>query len=288
MVAIITTLKKLRSNCLLNPIIRAPFRLIALAGIKIPESLFRHIPFHGIMTVRVPEGGTFKLRGDGHKIENEIYWDGLFGHEPLTMRHWTELAANAEGVVLDIGANSGVFSLAASAMGASQVIAFEPLRRVADIARGNAALNPGFGIRVESKALGSAPGKALIFDPGGSAPTSASLDSDFVEQLKETQGITGGQEYKVQLTSVDDYVVAEKILKVALAKIDVEGFEHAVLRGMQETLLRDRPALIIEALDPISPEVSESLKKLRKMGYQVKRIVDFEEGPNRNLICTPC
>ena len=53
----------------------------------------------------------------------------------------------------------------------------------------------------------------------------------------------------VPTVTVDD-VRAERNLRVDLVKMDVEGHEPAALAGMAQTIREDRPALLIEILNP--------------------------------------
>jgi hypothetical protein len=55
---------------------------------------------------------------------------------------------------------------------------------------------------------------------------------------------------------------------IRLLKIDVEGAEVEVLRGMGETLARDRPALIVEAQDAT----------LARSGYRLEDIFSVLDG----------
>jgi FkbM family methyltransferase len=55
---------------------------------------------------------------------------------------------------------------------------------------------------------------------------------------------------------------------VGFIKIDVEGYEHAVLQGALTTLQRDRPTLLIEAEERHRPEAVSSLRSfLEPLGY---------------------
>lgn len=49
----------------------------------------------------------------------------------------------------------------------------------------------------------------------------------------------------------DDFNYTARLYKngVSCVKIDVEGHELSVLKGMAETLIKDRPALVVESLD---------------------------------------
>jgi precorrin-6B methylase 2 len=71
---------------------------------------------------------SFRLIHYGEEIENDFFWEGLPGRrEKISMGLWMRLVPKAE-VILDVGANSGVYSLVAAVMNpAARVYGFEPL-----------------------------------------------------------------------------------------------------------------------------------------------------------------
>lgn len=278
------TLKKIRSNAFVNPFVLFPFVLLKSFGFRIPSSVYKHLPFVGEMTVRC-QGQDFRLNSTGLFIENETYWNGLSGHEPETMRQWVRIVSSAKNTVLDLGANSGVFSLAAAAVGAEKVYAFEPVERIADIAASNFEINPTFNIVLVQSAVGDISGETMIYDPGGEAPTSASVNLEFSKQLDFSEDSLSS--YVVPITTIDEYLRSKEVGRIGAVKIDIEGNEKAALRGMSDTIRTHRPVLIIEVLEPVAIDLQEELSKLVGIGYQVERIIDFQNGPNRNVICVP-
>src|SRR5690349_11142042 len=86
-------------------------RALRSLGLAQSRSVYKHVPYRGIVEVDCGGGRSFRIGSKGHSIENGLYWEGLFAHEPETMRQWVERARGAR-VVLDVGANSGVFGLA--------------------------------------------------------------------------------------------------------------------------------------------------------------------------------
>lgn len=51
---------------------------------------------------------------------------------------------------------------------------------------------------------------------------------------------------KLSLVCGDDYLQQEKLQDIALLKIDVEGFEKNVIEGLQATLAKTRPIMVLE------------------------------------------
>src|SRR5438132_239175 len=95
-----------------------------------PEKIFRHLHFSGVFRVEVDETHYFKIRNYGWQLENEIFWRGLYyRYEKTSVHLWAQLCQNAE-VIVDAGANTGLYSLVAKAMNnAASVHAFEPVER---------------------------------------------------------------------------------------------------------------------------------------------------------------
>ncbi len=130
---------------------------------------------------------------------------------------------------VDVGANIGAYSILAVAAGAT-VIAFEPVAQTATLCERNIRLND-FTSRVvlHRTAIGAASGAVTMTN-----------DLDAMNRVAEDSGI--GE--RVLMETLDDVIGRQN---PALIKIDVEGYEHAVLRGAARTLeLETLRAVIIE------------------------------------------
>src|SRR6266849_1923520 len=121
-----TPLKRLRENPIAGTLIRSPFRLLRAAGFALPNSIYKHLPFHGAFVLHHPAGSDFRMMSYGYELENNLYWEGLSGWEPECIQPWIRFATEAREVI-DIGANTGFFALLAAATGARpRLHAFEP------------------------------------------------------------------------------------------------------------------------------------------------------------------
>ena len=128
-------------------------------------------------------------------------------------------------LVIDVGANIGLYSLlAASRVGAGTVIALEPHPVAAVRLRKNVALNGLGNVEVLAEAAGAEPGTAQL-----------TSDLDTVNHIVSDGTMAGT--ISVPVRTLDSLVGPEE--RVALVKIDAEGFESEVLAGAAR-LLQDR------------------------------------------------
>ena len=91
--------------------------------IHIPkQKIYQHLVFKGIFKAKVG-GSEFNIYHTGTLIENQLFWRGIEGFEPNSLKIWLELC-KISNVILDIGANTGVYSLIAKSQNpASKVYA---------------------------------------------------------------------------------------------------------------------------------------------------------------------
>lgn len=140
-------------------------------------------------------------------------------------------------VVIDVGTNQGGFISQWFTMGAAQVHAFEPVPAVF----GRLRQNWGQDARVflnnvaVSDRVDVVHGVRICGAHTLADPVAAKMDV----ALEDTGP------FDMRLIRLDDYVLASQI-SVDFVKIDVDGYEPMVLRGMAEVIARFRPAIMIE------------------------------------------
>jgi FkbM family methyltransferase len=145
-----------------------------------------------------------------------------------------------DDVVIDGGANIGLFTLLAAARVRrhGRVIACEPSPTTMRLLRANVDSNGFDWVELREVALASAPGRLRLrtFTPGSGFSSFAPEDT------------MNGAEVDVDVATLDD-VASDVLERVSLVKLDVEGAELRALRGATELLHRARPDFIVE-LEP--------------------------------------
>ncbi len=177
--------------------------------------------------------------------------------------------------VIDVGANIGFFTIdfARRVGPTGHVVAFEPGHRNVETLRWNLGRAKVGNVVVVAAALAdrSGPG-SLYLNP--SHPADHRIFAGAVARAYEA----------VPLVTFDDYVnVAPLASPISLIKIDVQGAEMKVLRGMTDTLARfSSAALLVEYTPAALTEAEDSPEALldffRSRGY---RPHTFAEGTRR-------
>lgn len=135
------------------------------------------------------------------------------------------LGVSTNDVVWDIGANVGYFTTKfADKVGATgQVIAFEPTPRTYSSLLKNCITYQN----IVCKNL------ALADKSGGLSFRDSGIENDPTNGLVEESTANA---IKVEVVSADELIMAQSIPLPNIIKIDVEGYEYEVIKGMKATL----------------------------------------------------
>jgi FkbM family methyltransferase len=221
------------NTTLIGRILRLPLRLIP------PQTV--------LPILQGPVRGRKWIVGSG----NHGYWLGSYEIGKTAL-----FAASVPvgGVVFDLGANVGYYSLISSfrAGPSGRVCAFEPLPRNLAYLRHHLALNQIENVSVI---------EAAVAERGGMAR--------FEQDSSTSRGRIGGQgSLEVRCIELDEWIEQEGIPMPDLLKIDIEGAELLALRGAQRILTSRRPPIF---LSTHSGNVHrECLELLASFGYRVR------------------
>ncbi len=170
---------------------------------------------------------------------------------------------------IDIGANVGVWSYLLSKY-ARQVESFEPNPKIFNALKNIKIKN----VNSYNIALSNKSGSVDLLIPKGSKGFSnqgASLSS--IKVQGEHKSIS------IEAKCLDEY----NFLDVDFIKIDVEGHEHEVIEGAQETINKFKPTMVIEMEEKHNQiPIEDQISSVEKLGYKCcvlmnKKIIQIEE-----------
>ena len=186
--------------------------------------------------------GGYVTRTDGRIVYVPDHVDVTAGHrlfKPATHIELIEPLCRPGDCVLDIGANVGDWTIAMAARVGplGKVIAFEPVPYLAQTIVKTARVNRQGWVEVQQLALGATDGSTEFSveraNSGGSRI--GRVEGDFSHITVETKRLDTFFASRVDVGRID------------FVKIDVEGFEEAVLQGARASLARFRPGLLFES-----------------------------------------
>ncbi len=177
-------------------------------------------------------------------------------------------------VFIDVGANVGYLSAVGAALVGrrGQVHSFEPVPAYFEKLCRLVDLNPAYNIIANPFAAGEVSSALTIYvtrEPGQSTLVhSYKAKSEIVDQIE------------VPVVRLDAYIERHKLGRVALIKIDAEGFEFPILAGLRgyfETT-GERPAIICEIAPRAYSLMGRNIDELRELmasyGYAARDLID--------------
>jgi len=161
-------------------------------------------------------------------------------------------------VVLEAGANIGSHTVALSRLAghAGRVHAFEPQAQVHQLLCANLVTNGCHNTRTYQCALGAQAGVAEMADLDAATPGNFGGASLL---------LNGGATQQVPVRTIDSLGLA----RLDFLKADIEGFEFEMLAGSADTLLRCKPVVFIESVNPQTGDCSAALRDhFLALGYR--------------------
>jgi FkbM family methyltransferase len=160
-------------------------------------------------------------------------------------------------LAFDVGANIGNRTRVFLDLGSS-VIALDPQKECARALFVKFHANPRF--HLVNKALGASEGKSEMFISNFSSTSSMSKEWIETEKPKTHQRISWGEARQVSVTTLDSLI--KEYGMPAFVKIDAEGFEYEIMRGLSHPL----PAFSFEFLPCYLKPALQSIEHLKRFG----------------------
>lgn len=230
----------------------------------------RSLAFHVLKHIRKGVGAGLRFDPAGTNF------DYVMGTNETPVQNTLARVTKMGDVFYDIGANVGFFTMiGAKLVGATgAVYAFEPVPYLARAVHQNACRNRFWNVNIIEYAVADRVGTdtlQLTAHPGGATLSSTGVrPADVVEEVP------------VNLMTIDAWVADGRLKPPNVVKIDVEGAEEAVLKGMIHTLLAHRPTVIYEIDDLNEASYVQRRAQLMsfftRIGYQVYHLADSYAG----------
>lgn len=187
---------------------------------------------------------------------------------------------DADSCVVDVGANIGLFTVAvARYVPRGRVMAIEAAPALLPYLRANVARNQLDNVVVHGVA---ASGQAHGMVPFYNAPLEQFGMGSLAPQFHAAP-------VSVPTAALDALLAPEEFARVRVLKIDVEGFEAAVLRGAQNLLTQPKPPLVLfefaDWAEARAEGVGAAQRVLRDWGYLIWELRAWLQGkpPRRSI-----
>lgn len=241
---------------------------------------------------RTSSGAVFLCDLTDH-VQQQIYFFGVY--EPVEFSYFQSVIHNGD-TVIDAGANVGAYSLpiAKSFNGSVTVHAFEPIPNTFEkLVRNARESKISNGLILNKKALWNK-NEILSFH----------LSKEHKNNIGSFTAGTVSQslvEVKCETTTLDDYVEQNKIHKVDVIKMDIEGAEKFALEGAKETLKKFKPIVFLEVNEHACKKMgylkTDLVRPFKELNYRIFKISsdpksfleinDVDELIQANVILVP-
>jgi len=224
--------------------------------------------------------GGFKMTCDlSEMLQRQFYFFGTYFLEEHLLHFWENEAKGAE-VIFDVGANAGIYSLAALGAQPDAIVhAFEPTPEIAAHLRETANLNGLNNLHIHEAAVLSENGQAALKRFRGELGTNGGMNF-----ISAEFGESGAE--RIQTVCLDQFCKDHAIDRIDLLKLDIQGHEHSALKGAEHLLKNGRIGTIFmelnwaETSNLVCP-ASESIALLDKTGYKFSvagKCMDWKES----------
>lgn len=223
-------------------------------------------PYYGFVDVDISGVPSFTMFSNNDDFVAQAYfWRGMDAYEGTSLKLWTALARRSASI-FDIGAYSGVYSLAASkASPKSKIYAIEALDRVYSRLLINKAANSAANINCFNFAVSDCDSEIdLLIYSGQDILVSGS------STVPEACARAPHESKRVRSLTLDSFIESNAISGVGLMKIDAEGAEHLIMKGARNVISTHLPDIICELLP--AAKTDDIIVFFNSLGYKYYKI----------------
>jgi len=196
-------------------------------------------------------------------IGRDLALDGI--REPESVNEIKKILKKGN-VVVEIGANIGYYALVESKIvgNTGKVYAIEPHPENINSLKKNIKINKYENIEVYSIAIGEVNGVAKM-----NVSTHSNLHSLFIRNFDHII-----KSMKINVITLDNFLKNKRFPN--LIRMDLEGYEYNILKGMKKILKAKKPLILFIELHPHLLDYKKTLnvlKTLKKYGFETRKII---------------
>lgn len=235
-------LNNIRNNKTINRLLRGVLKNLSKNNRKVLNFLMKRVRTSGEIACEF-NGVQFTMFNNCDDNLVDYFYYGKKYPEEIDLKLFMRLSKHCK-CILDIGANTGLFSILSSKGNSNaQIFAFEPYSSNANRMKKNVELNNLKNVLVLEEAIGNYVGNLDISIPDNDSITDvSSANLDFSKKIYKS---INWKITRVPVSTIDEFSKSIS-MRIELIKCDVETFEMEVFKGMGNTLVNHRPLIIFE------------------------------------------
>jgi FkbM family methyltransferase len=252
-------------------LLRAPRLLPATARARLYRSyswpLAKRLGIDGVVSVA---GGSRLRVSTSDQIGRVLAVSGVW--EPNVTAAFSR-ALRPGDVCVDIGAHIGYFTLLASRLvgPSGHVYAFEPSPTNYEALRANLSRNGVSNVTTLRVALGESTERALLREAPGTNTGRATL-----RDVRPNRAPLAAEGVMVDVHPAADVIPVDDLSRIRVIKIDVEGYEVEVMRGLDPVFALGQPLALFVEFNPLWSDDSDAVRYLDELrlehGFALKRL----------------
>ena len=197
---------------------------------------------------------------------------GVF-YEPNSITYFYNLVGDNTVNILDIGAQSGLYTLYAKFLPNCKFFSYEPNVETYNLLKENCVVNNINNATLVNKGLSDTQGKLALKIPKLPNEKGLCCFGDSPQRFND---------YFVSMVDVTtiDSEFFDKDIPIHFIKCDTEGWEPYIMKGGEKTIAKWHPEIFLEVnetnLNQCNKTKEEVLSLFKGYGYTLVKIMDFE------------
>ena len=200
-----------------------------------------------------------------HTFNNGVMWE-----EESIKYFYNCVPVDKKVNILDVGAQSGLYSLYAKFLPMATFYAFEPFTPTFDLLQENIQLNNISNINTFNMGLS---------DKKGTTVLSTSLSHNGLHTLGNPLRFDDVLDFEIEVDTIDN-LFYDKEVPLDFIKIDTEGWEYFILKGGEKTIKKYKPLIQLEWNDVNMKQCNVNKAMLNsyieELGYVKQHLLDEE------------